>query len=260
MLNKKYNAVVLAGDRGVNDPLLQHANVSNKAEVLLGGIMQLERVLIALSNARYINQIFVVGPNKRQASGVIQQLFAKYKVISIAKADGPSASALQGLKASAHFPTLVVTCDLPLLTADHIDNYCQQIFELTADFVVGAVNYKLIAASFPELKKTIYRFSDESICFANIFAVRSENGLRAIDFWREMEALRKNPLQIIAKLGWKNILLYKLGRLRLAHVAIILSKHVGVHVEIKNIACAALAVDVDSVADYEVMSNYLAQD
>lgn len=259
MPNKTFNAVVLAGDRGVDDPILQHTNVANKAEVLLGGIMQLERVLIALTNAQHIDKIFVVGPNKKQASEATQQLFSQYKVISIPVADGPSASALQGLQASNSYPALVVTCDLPLLTAEHIDLYCQQTSGLTADFIVGAVNYELIAKLIPDLKKTIYSFANDSICFANIFTVKSEEGLKAIDFWRQMEALRKSPLQIISRLGWKNILLYKLGRLQLAGVATILSKHVGAHVVIEDITCAALAVDVDSVHDYEVMSSYFQQ-
>lgn len=260
MLSKSFNAVVLAGDRGAEDPLLQHTDSSNKAEIILGGITQLERVLIALSNAEHIDQIYVVGPSKQQTSESINQLLSRYKAISVPMAAGPSASALQGLKASGSFPTLVVTCDLPLITADHINSYCQQIFKHTADFVIGAVDYELIASQFPLLKKTIYRFSTDSICFANIFAVMSDKGMMAVDFWREMEELRKNPLQIIAKLGWKNILRYKLHRLQLSNVAAILSEHVGAHVAIENIACAALAIDVDSVHDYEVMSSHLQQD
>jgi molybdopterin-guanine dinucleotide biosynthesis protein A len=260
MLSKSVNAVVLAGDRGAEDPLLQHTNISNKAEIILGGITQLERVLIALSNARHIDQIFVVGPNKKQASENIYQLSSKYKAILVPMASGPSASAMQGLNASGSFPSLVLTCDLPLLTADHIDSYCQQIFKQSADFVIGAVHYELIASQFPELRKTIYRFSSDLVCFANIFAVNSVKGMKAVDFWREMEVLRKNPLQIIAKLGWKNILRYKLHRLKLTSVATILSEHVGAQVAIENIACAALAVDVDSIHDYEVMSSYLQRD
>lgn len=257
MASQNFNVVVLAGDRGLEDPVVKHAQVTNKAEISLGGVMQLERVLMALFLAGSINEIFVVGPNKQQSSIEIENVLAKYNATSIPVAAGPSASAMRGLEASKVYPTLVVTCDLPLITAEHIDAYCLQISNIKADFIIGAVDYELISERFPELRKTIYGFSNESICFANIFAVMSEKGIRAVDFWREMEDLRKSPLQIISKLGWGNILSYKLGRLQLARVATVLSKRVEARVSIENIPCVALAVDVDSVHDFEVMSAHL---
>lgn len=257
MHEKHYNAVVLAGDRGSNDPVLMQAKVPSKAEISFAGLMQLERVLIALSNADYIDKIFVVGPNKKQATSRLHQVIAEYQAIPVPIAEGPSASAMQGLNYSPHFPALVVTCDLPLLKAEHINAYCRQISAVTADFIIGTVSYASIADAFPEMKKTIYKFTEGSVCFANIFAVMTDKGMRAVDFWRQMENLRKSPLQIITRMGWKNLLLYKLGRLSLDEVARILSNRVMAQVEIEDVLIPALSVDIDSVHDYEVMSRYL---
>ena len=66
-------------------------------------------------------------------------------------------------------------------------------------------------------------------------------------------------MQIIAKLGWKNIISYKLRRMSLHDVAMILSARVNANIEIKNISSPQLAIDVDSKEDYELMRDFLRE-
>jgi GTP:adenosylcobinamide-phosphate guanylyltransferase len=254
-----WNAVVLAGDRGDSDPVAKAANVSGKAAAKLQNITLIERVLSALHQSNSINKIFVVGPSQQciDNNSDVRAVLEKYNVDTIKPAKGPSASAMRGVLASARYPTLVVTCDLPLLNAVMIDDYCQQVINVKADFVVGAIDYVLIGESVSALKKTKYKFNGQAVCFANLFAVMNPQGIKAIEYWQDVEESRKRPIELIRKIDWMSILSYKLGRLSLPQVANKLSKKVGAKLVIEDFSVPELAIDVDSAHDYEVLCDYL---
>lgn len=255
---KSWNAVVLAGDRGASDPVSNAANVYGKAAAKLQNITLLERVVSVLEQSTSINRIFAVGPSRQclQKHSEIYDLFEKYNVEVLEPASGPSASAMHGVLASASYPTLVVTCDLPLLEVSMIDNYCQQMSKVNADFVVGAIDYVLIEKKMSALKKTKYKFNDQTVCFANLFAVLNSQGVNAIKYWQQVEESRKKPIELIRKIDWLSILSYKLGRLSLPQVADKLSRKVGAKLVIENLSVPELAIDIDSAHDYEVLLRY----
>jgi GTP:adenosylcobinamide-phosphate guanylyltransferase len=254
-----WNAVVLASDRGDSDPVAKAANVTGKAAAKLQNRMLIERVVTALHQSNSINKIFAVGPHQKclAENPEVGALLEKYSVEIIKPATGTSASAMRGVLASANYPTLVVTCDLPLLTSSMIDDYCQQVIHVSADFVVGAINHALIGETVSALKKTKYKFNGQTVCFANLFAVMNPQGIKAIEYWQDVEQSRKKPIELIRKIDWLSILSYKLGRLSLSQVANKLSRKVGAKLVIENFLVPELAIDVDSAHDYEVLSTYL---
>ena len=254
-----WNAIVLAGDRAESNPVAKIAQVACKAEAKLAGKTQLERVFSALAQSKSIKEIYSLGPDENivQNKLEIDNLIKKYNVHRLPVASGPSISALNGLQHSAYYPALVLTCDLPLLDSKLIDRYCQQMINVDADFVIGAVEEKLIKELLPTLKKTVYQFSGRSLCFANLFSVLTKSGLRAIEFWRDVEASRKKPLEVIRRVGWISVLRYKLGLLNASHAARQLSNKTGARIAIENIVLPELAIDVDSVHDYQLLEAYL---
>ncbi len=254
-----WNAVVLAGDRGLTDPVANAANVYGKAAAKLQNVTLIERVITALNQSNSINKIFAVGPSQQclDEHSEVTVLLGKHKVEIIQPAKGPSASAMRGVLASASYPTLVVTCDLPLLESSMIDAYCQQVINLDADFVVGAIDYALIGETISALKKTKYKFNGQAVCFANLFAVLNPQGVKAIEYWQQVEESRKKPIELIRKIDWLSILSYKLGRLSLSQVASKLSHKVDAKLVIENFSVPEFAIDVDSAHDYEVLSRHL---
>tara|TARA_R110002096_G_scaffold346343_1_gene539799 strand:- start:1034 stop:1810 length:777 start_codon:yes stop_codon:yes gene_type:complete len=255
----QWNAVVLAGDRGLTDPVARAANVYGKAAVKLQDTMLIERVISTLYQSASINKIFVVGPGQQCLNNhaQINDLLKKYNVEIIEPAKGPSASAMKGVLASACYPTLVVTCDLPLLEPLMIDEYCQRVINVDADFVAGAIDHALIGEKIAALKKTRYKFNGQVVCFANLFAVLTPQGVKAIEYWQAVEESRKKPVQLIRKIDWLSVLSYKLGRLSLLQVANRLSRKVGARLVIEDFNIPEFAIDIDSAHDYEVLSRYL---
>lgn len=256
---KQWDAIILAGDRGVHDPVAMAANVEGKAYATLGANTLLERVATELRQCARIKNIFAVGPgieslDRHQG---IQAALEKLQVQPISPAAGPSASALKGLTTSSFYPSLLVTCDLALINTRCIETYCDAVINLQADFVATAIDYQKIHEIIPSLRKTRYRFNQSSWCFANVFAVLNPNGLKAIEYWQHLEESRKKPIQLIRKIDWWSLVNYKLGRLSLEQVALTLSQKVGAHLQIVNMSIPELAIDVDSAHDYRVVKSYL---
>ena len=255
----KWNEVVLAGDRGPNDPLLQAAAVTCKAAVRFSGQTQLSRVISALAEADYIEHITIVGPDAdaNKPHACIEELASQYQFDYLAKAEGPSLSALKGLEHRQNYPCLIATCDVPFITSQAIDQYCAAANNSSADFIVAAVPYQSIIKMLPDIRKTTYTFDKQLFCFSNLFAVRHSAGKEALHFWREMEQKRKNPIQIIARLGMFNLIKYKFGKITLSQASAYLSKLSAAQVEIILRDAQEISVDVDSVADYELLEKYL---
>ena len=253
-----WNAVVLAGDRGLYDPVAKSANVFGKAAVEFQDQSLLERTISALANANRIDQIFVVGPSSEclQHHKYLSAFLENCNVVHLHPENGPSASALKGIIASNYYPTLLVTCDLPLLNSRHIEDYCRKVQNIEADFVVTAVDYERIGGCLPELHKTKYQFGSVQVCFANVFAVLSEPGLNAIRYWQDIERSRKKPIELIRKLDWMSVLRYKFKLLTLEQTANSLSQKVDARIKIKKCNLPYLALDVDSEHDYEVFTKY----
>lgn len=255
----KFNAVVLAGDRGPADPVAQAAGTYGKAAVEFQDVSLLERILSTLQQAQSVEQIFIVGPSQEclQRAPHLRKVIHKYDAKYLSPSEGPSASAALGIKTSQHYPTLITTCDLPLLNADSVDLFCNSVSTVDADFVAGAVEYSFIGNLIPELKKTQYSFVDQQLCFANLFAVLEEPGLRAIEYWQSIENSRKKPFEMVKKIDWMSLVRYKLGRLSLHQVESVLSQKIGAHLAVQLFSTPEIAIDVDTADDYEIMSKYL---
>ena len=259
---KLWNAVILAGDRAHNDPVAKIAGVSCKAEARIGSSMLLSHVTSALAKSESVDQIYCVGPDDRLLSNAssIAELFRKYNVTRLPVELGPSLSALRGVQASQRYPTLIVTCDLPLINADLVDQYCRSLNKIDADFVIGAIDSRHIVKLLPDLRKTTYQFGKHSVCFANLFSVLTESGMRAIEFWQNIEGSRKKPLEVIRQVGGMSILQYKLGKLSLEQAARRLSRKTAATIAIEEMPHPELAVDVDSVEDFQILQSKLSVD
>ena len=257
---KQWNAVILAGDRGPSDPVARAANVEGKAFAMLQDKTLMERVVSVLHESVYVNKIYTVGPKQGYLvkHPRIQSFLEKHAVHMVDPAAGPSASAIKGVMQSAFYPTLLVTCDLALLNANLVDEYCVKMSQVEADFVACAVDYQQIHKKIPALKKTQYHFDRQTVCFANVFSVLSASGLKAIEYWQDVEQSRKKPIELINKIDWLGVLKYKFGRLSLNQAASRLSSKVGARLEIATMSQPELAIDVDSAHDYRVIQDYLA--
>ncbi|MDT8438463.1 MAG: NTP transferase domain-containing protein [Wenzhouxiangellaceae bacterium] len=238
--------VVLAGDRGPDDPLARSAGVAGKVLVEVAGRPMLAHVLETISQLDAARRMLVC-PRRAEylelaAAGGIDEV--------IEPATGPAASVMAALaRLDADAPVLVVTGDHPLLRPEWLTGFIDKAAATGADAVVGVADYRAIAQAFPGSRRTRYRFADVEACGTNLFWFNGTGGRAVAGLWQSFEADRKRPWRIVARLGPVNLMRYLLGRLTLADAMAALSARLGCRLGAVVIDTPEAAVDVDSPAD-----------
>ncbi|MFN2335148.1 MAG: MobA-like NTP transferase domain containing protein, partial [Wenzhouxiangellaceae bacterium] len=155
-------------------------------------------------------------------------------------------------------PVLLCTGDHPLLRGAWLRQFLGRAERCGADAVVGLVDWQRVKQRFPDNRRTRYRFSDAGVCGTNLFYFSNARGRRIAEVWRKFESDRKRPWKIVARLGWWNLLRYRLGRLELGQALAALSKRFGIRLDAVLIDDPLACVDVDSAHDLELVTGLLA--
>lgn len=257
-----FTAVVLAGDRGHRDPLVEQSRVGCKAMIEIDGTPMVLRVLRALAAAQWVGARLLSGPARDQLAGntEIDALIRTAAIDWCAPRSTPSTSAFQAMQQIPDTsPVLVTTADHPLLSAKIIDDFCAQSMARGVDVAVGLAPYDLVRQVFPDMKKTVLHFRDGDYCGSNLFAFLTSRGRRMADYWRRVENQRKSPLKIIRLLGWGAVIRYLLGRLTLENALAVLSRRLDLRLGAVILPYPEAAVDIDSIADHDIVEKKLAQ-
>ena len=262
MTTHQFAAIILAADRNSNDPLLQASGACCKAMVKIDGAPMLERVVRALLDSEHITNIVISGPQEQQLSGstFLRDAHAKESIRWVPPADSPSNSAYQAMQAMGDIPVLVTTADHPLLRADIVNDFVSRSLETGADVGVGLTDYASIRARYPAAKKTVTRFRDGGYCGCNLFTFMTPASHRVAQAWRRVEQQRKNPLRIISQLGWWSVLRYLLGWMTLNQALGKLSQRLNVNIAPVHLPYPEAAIDVDSIADQELVEGITGTD
>jgi len=256
----KFAAIVLAADRAPDDPVAKAGGVPCKSLTAIGGIPMVFRVVNALEASREVGAINLCGPPESivNRTADLKDLIASGKVKWYANQATPSASAYHVLQCLPNeAPALLTTADHALLDARIVDHFCSHARDSGCDVVVGIARHEIVTQAFPGTRRTATRLADGAYCGCNLFAFLTPRARLAADFWRRVEAQRKNPLRIIRVLGWIAVLRYLTGRLSLDEALRRISRRLGFKAGAVVIPYPAAAVDVDSIGDREMVEKIL---
>lgn len=238
-------ALVLAGSRGGADPVADYAGVRHKAQILLEGRTLLARVVGAL-RAAGVDDIAVSTSDPEVAE------LARSEGTRVLPAEaGPSMSAYRGVE-TLGAPMLITTVDHALLQPGWITQFVADA-PADADICVLMARREVVEAAAPTTQRTWLKFADGQWSGCNLFFVRTERALGAIDLWRRVEADRKRPWRIVRMLGPWTLLRYLLGRLTLADALARLGKLANVKAAVAPSRNGLAAVDVDKPADLDLV-------
>jgi CTP:molybdopterin cytidylyltransferase MocA len=256
-----FTAVVLAADRGPDDPVARAAAVCCKALAPVCGRPMVLRVLDALAEAREVGTRILAGPERACVAGnaELDSLVGSGRVLWRSPQATPSSSAFGILQTLPDdVPVVVTTADHALLTAAMVDHFCAAARASGCDVVAGVARHDLVAAAFPGTRRTVTRLRDGGYCGCNLFAFLTPQARLAADFWRRVEQERKKPLRIVRVMGWVAVLRYLSGRLSLDQALAGLSRRMGLQAGVVTMPFAEAAVDVDKVEDWLLAERLLA--
>lgn len=250
------SVIVLAADRGAGDPLAVAVGAPGKVLVEIGGKSMLSRVMETVAAfASGDAQVILVCRDHPDYAAAADVGCSFHRLDPEA---GPAASAAAALDLiEKESPVVLVTGDHPLLEPAWMVDFVKRARAVGADAAVGLVDYATIARRFPESRRTRYRFADVSVCGANLFYFHGPGGRRVAQQWRAFEADRKKPWKIIGRLGPWNLLRYLTGRLSLSAALEALSRRMGVRLAGVMLNAPEAAVDVDSRADFELVTEII---
>ncbi len=258
----KFTAIVLAADRGTSDPVATATQSLCKALSPVLGTPMLLRVIQALQQSQSIGSIIIVGPAQEIASSnpALMSLLEQDNINWINNGATPCTSAqlaLQQITTSS--PTLITTADHALLNPEIIDYFCRQAIESEADALVGLANAELVVQAYPEVGRTKWKFQDSQYCSCNLFALRTSRGRELVEFWKQVEDDRKNPLRIISKLGWLTVMRFLFRQITLDQALQQLSNKLSLSIKPILLPFAEAAIDVDTEQDLRLVEKILSQ-
>jgi GTP:adenosylcobinamide-phosphate guanylyltransferase len=258
------DVVLLAGDRGPGDPLCLAAGVPAKALVPVHGRRVVDRVLDALAALPPGGARIVSGPTAA-ALETVPELAERLRAEGwrwIAPGQSPASSALAAVHAaSTGAPLLLTTGDHALLTPAILEAFlagAMRMRDAGADLAVGFVPLDRVRARFPDARRTALRFRDAEVCTCNLFALLTPAAAGVIDLWRQVERDRKQPWKVVRLLGPVTLMRFLLRRVTLAEALERLGRVAGAKIRPVLLDEPEAAVDVDSVADWELVQQVLA--
>jgi len=235
-------ALILAGSRaGADDPVAAAEGVAHKALVRLAGEPLLARVAAAL-RAAGIERIAVSADQPQ-----VVALAGELDCARVAPAAGPSGSVAA---AFAQFgpPLLVTTADHALLSPRWVREFVADV-PAGADVAVLLARRELVEAAAPGSRRTWLRFADGAWSGCNLFYLATPAAAAALDLWRTVEAERKRPWRLAARIGLGTLASYLVGRLTLVEAVARLGARAGIVAAAVAARDGLAAVDVDRPDD-----------
>ncbi|MCD6216264.1 nucleotidyltransferase family protein [bacterium] len=156
-----------------------------------------------------------------------------------------------------HRRVLILTADIPLITADIIASTLLECHKTDAECYYPIVSKTIIEKKFPGGKRTYIALREGQFSGGNIFLVSPKALLRNEDVFRRLIHDRKNVPKLVGFLGFSFLLRLLLGMLDIPLLEKKTSQILGVTVKAIVSPNAEIAVDVDKESDYLIVTRFL---
>lgn len=260
-MGSSVDVILLAGDRGPEDPLAVAAGVAGKTLVPVAGCSMLAHVTTTLLRWPRLGRLILLAPTSapyQQAMAAVQRTLGE-RLCWLKPEDSLYRSIEAALAVPPTQPCLLLTADHVLLNPAWLDSLLAAPVEDQA-LTLGLADWDAVMQRFPDGRRTRYRFRDRSLCGTNLFVLHQLDGVgRILKVWRSVERERKKPWRIVSLLGWGNLGRYLAGRLDSAQAFALLSARLGAGIQPLLIDDPLAAVDVDSPADLTLVERVLAE-
>ncbi|ADL06842.1 nucleotidyltransferase family protein [Thermosediminibacter oceani] len=246
-------ALVLAGGDG--DEKLQESE-GTKALVRINGREMILYILDALKKLDYIEKIAIVGPKEKLSSIKVGP-----NVVVVEESDSIVGNILRGLELfSDDDEILIMTCDIPMVTAEAIDDFVKKAKGLNADFCYPIIRKEDTEKKYPGIKRTYARVREGTFTGGNVALVKVGSAKRCIKKAEEFFTYRKNPLKLASILGFSVVLKFLLGKLSIPELEKRVYDIFGIKARAVISDFPEIGNDVDKKSDLELVREVLGRE
>ncbi len=253
------DAIVTAG--GVpqpDEPLYSYSNGGAKALIEIAGKPMIQWVLDALSAAKTIDRVVVIGLSdkaKLNCKKPLAYIPNQGKILENLKAG--TAKALQ-LNPKAKY-VLFVSSDIPGITGEMVDWLVNTCLETHDDLYYNVIRREDMEKRFPTSRRTYTRLKDMEVCGGDMNMVRAAIVNQNSEFWGKLLEARKSPPAQAALIGGDIIFKFLFRQLTIDDVI----KRVADKLGLKGRAIISpypeIGMDVDKPHQLEIMRADLAR-
>ncbi len=251
------DAVVTAG--GIPKPedlLYPYTEGESKALLKIAGKPMVQWVLDAISQAKTIDRVVLVGLD--ESSGITCQ-----KPISFVPNQG---SMLNNIRSGVQEVTrinpqaeyaLIVSADIPAITAEMIDWSVNKSLETDDDLYYSVVTREVMESRFPGSKRSFIRLKDMEVCGADMNMVRTAVVTGRDEFWDRLINARKNAFKQASLIGFDTLFLLLFRRLTIKKMVKVVAERIGLKGRALICPYAEVGMDVDKPHQYEILRTDL---
>jgi len=195
------DAIVLAG--GIpqpDDPLYVYSKGDSKALMDIAGKPMVQWVLDALSGAKHVNNVIIVGlspKNKLKSKKPVHYLSNQGRMLSniVAGVD----KSLELNKKNQY--VMVVSADVPALKSEMVDWLIETSMETKDDIYYGVCTREVMEKRFKNSKRTYTKLKGIELCGADVNIAHVSMTTDHLDLWETLIGSRKNPLKQAGIIG-----------------------------------------------------------
>jgi GTP:adenosylcobinamide-phosphate guanylyltransferase len=253
------DAIVTAGGIPLpEDPLYPFTEGHSKALLDIAGKPMIQWVLDALSAASKVDNIILIGMNAKSGvtcSKPIHYLPNEGRMLSNIVA-GVNKSLELNPQAER---VLIVSSDIPALTAEMIDWLVTETEKDPADLYYGVIPREVMEKRFPDSRRTWTHLKDLDVCGADINAAHVRMATEHLDMWESLIGNRKSPLKQAAVIGLNILLLVAFRQITLKDLVQRVCGRIGIDGRAVIWPWAEAGMDVDKPHQLEIMRADLAK-
>lgn len=253
------DAIVTAGGIPLpSDPLYLYSKGESKALLDVAGKPMIQWVLDALSDAKNVENVIVIGllPNSRvTCKKPLYFLANQGRMLSNIVA---GVNKVRELNAAAQY-TLIVSSDIPAVTGKQIDWLIKTCMETKDDLYYGVCSREVMEKRFPESRRTYTNLKDMQVCGADINIAHVRLAREHLDVWEALIANRKNPAAQAKVMGVGTLFLLLTRQATLADFVERVSQRIGIKGRAIVWPEAEPCMDVDKPHQLEMMRADLAK-
>lgn len=195
------DAIVTAG--GIpqpEEPLYTFSNGDSKALIDIAGKPMVQWVLDALSGAKNIDNVIVIGLSPRSGVTCKKPLhFVSNQGRMLANIVAGVNRALELNKKNKYL--LLVSSDIPTIKSEMVDWLIETCMQTRDDLYYGVCPKDVMESRFPGSKRTFTHLKDMDVCGADMNITHVRMATEHLDMWEQLIGTRKSPLRQAGIIG-----------------------------------------------------------
>ena len=247
------DAIVVAGGIPLpEDPLYTYTQGNSKALLDIAGKPMVQWVLDALSTAKSIENVIVIGLSAKSGVTCAKPLHFLPNQGRMLSNIVTGVEKSQELSPQNEY-VMIVSSDVPGIKAEMIDWLAETCLQTHDDLYYGVVPREVMEARYPNSKRTFTRLKGMEVCGADVNVTHVNMAHEHLDTWQQLIGNRKNPLLQARVIGLDTLFQLLFRQLTINDIIERVMARIGVRGRAIIWEYAEAGMDVDKPHQLEIM-------